>query len=426
MKKVKQVKTSWESKPVCRSDSDKVITITTSPPPTTTTTTWAEPPEGTDDIPYSVPSVWPTGDISIPSVWPTLEDDFDGKIREGLSFDDVLIVPKYSEVISRADPDISSELTMQDNRKEYTLKVPVLSAPMYHISGDRMSSALDEIGALCVIHRFCTIKEQCEFVDKSIAKIKAAAIGMSGDYYERACELVKHGVNILCIEVAQAHHILARKAIERIKSNFPDIMLICGNVSTYDGTYYLAESGSDLIKIGTGSGNNCDTNLVTSCGMPQLSAIIESSRAKRDYEHKTEKGVGLISDGGIKTPGNAGVALGLGCSAIMAGFLLAATEETPTDIISSPERPFQLYKKYAGSASYEIKKKFGQNKKKVDIAEGSEILVPFRGSVKNIVEEFAAGLRTVLSYNGSHNLDEFRKNMELIRKPYIRRDRNFI
>ena len=243
-----------------------------------------------------------------------------------------------------------------------------------------------------------------------------AAIGATGDFLERAAELVKAHVDVIVIDIAHGHSTVMAKAIDAFRQNFADVELVAGNVATADGVRFLAERGVNAIKVGIGPGGGCTTRLTTSFGVPQLQALVECRQGAGDH------GVPLIADGGIKRHGAILEALLFGGDTVMLGSMFAGTEETPGDVVQksvvlpdqqrSVKVPFKVLR---GMASIQaIRDRLDvEDDEVVDLealgAEGTEVSVPARGSVRPIVHDILKHLCSSISYGGARSLDELRQ-----------------
>jgi len=241
-----------------------------------------------------------------------------------------------------------------------------------------------------------------------------AAIGVKGDFLERARALEKVEVDVLVLDIAHGHSLHAIEAIRKIKKNL-DIPLIAGNVATQQGTLDLIKAGADSIKVGVGSGSICITRIVTGSGVPQLTALVDCAQVTSEY------GVTLIADGGIRNSGDITKALVAGADTVMVGSLLAGTDESPGEIVY---RGNYRYKVTRGMASMAARKdqlarssKINVGNQEIDdyVPEGVEAIVPYKGSAVNVVRQLVGGLRSGLSYCGASNLQELRKNGEFVR-----------
>ena len=255
-----------------------------------------------------------------------------------------------------------------------------------------------------------------------------AAIGATGDYLERAAELVKENVDALVVDSAHGHSARVLEAVKEVKAKFPEIDLIAGNVGTFDGACELARAGADAIKVGIGPGSICTTRVVTGAGMPQLTAIAESYRATKDA------GVPVIADGGIKYSGDITKALAAGASAVMIGSMFAGTDESPGELILYQGRTFKSYRGMGslGAMAAGSSDRYFQNAaEEASVAvpnmaadpnrlgklvpEGIEGRVPYRGSVSMILYQMVGGLKSGMGYCGCASLPELLQKTRFVR-----------
>jgi IMP dehydrogenase len=457
-----------------------------------------------------------------------------GPIPEGLTFDDVLLVPGKSSVLP-ADADTRTHLT-----RTIALNIPIVAAAMDTVSESRLAIAIARQGGLGFIHRNMTIERQVEEVDKvkrsesgmivdpvtispeisirealeimtkyrisglpvtrgtklvgiltnrdmrfernhdqpvsevmtrenlvtvpvgttlegaerilqkrriekllvvdSAFNLKGlitvkdiqkkleypnatkddqgrlrvgAAVGATGDYLERAQELAKTQVDILAIDTAHGHTSRVMEAIRRVKKALPEMPLLAGNVATEDGARDLIALGIDGLKVGIGPGSICTTRIVTGAGVPQITAILDASRAAR------EAGIPIIADGGIKFSGDITKAIAAGASAVMIGGLFAGTEEAPGETILYQGRTFKAYRGMgsigameAGSADRYAQESAATGK---SVPEGIEGQVPYKGPLSGLVEQLVGGLRSGMGYCGAANLRELQENSHFVR-----------
>lgn len=329
------------------------------------------------------------------------------------TFDDIQIIPIYSEVASRSSCNIRSRFT-----KNYSVAAPYVSAPMDTATDLEMASFMMGYGGVGVLHRFMPIEEQAKKVTEiKLSRIThgmvysdpeaivCAAIGATGDYQERAKEIVSAGAVVLLIDVAHGNTKQVKDALQWCKQNLPDYVdIIAGNVATREGARNLAEWGADAVRVGIGNGSLCETRIRTGIGVPQVTALIECIRGVEESCYD----VPIIADGGMKVPGDIAKALSLGADTIMIGSLLSGTKESPGEIQKIGMWPNeQLFKKYRGSASAETKKTHGMEDKNV---EGNSKLIPYKGKAKRILDDISDGLRSSMSYVNATNLTEFRTN----------------
>jgi len=323
-------------------------------------------------------------------------------IKETLSFDDVLLVPGYSDIESRSQVDIGNDLD-----DAIHLDLPVISSPMDTISGVEMCITMAKLGGLAVLHRYNAISEQCQ----KVAQIKealteihtiAAAIGVTNDYRERARELVSAGIDALCIDVAHGHHSMMERAIKAIKDAYGDkIHVMAGNVATLEGFDALASWGADSVRVGIGGGSICSTRLVSGHGVPTFQSILDISNTT--YETK------IIADGGLKTSGDIVKALAAGADFVMLGSMLAGTEETPGEKLTNARG--ESYKVYRGMASSQAQFEW---RGKSSTPEGVSSTVFCKGPLTTVIEDIAGGLRSGLSYSGARSIQEFRNTAKFL------------
>ena len=450
----------------------------------------------------------------------------------GLSFDDVLLVPKKNSFGSRSKVSLKSRLT-----KRIYLNVPVASANMDTITESRLAIAMAQNGAIGVIHRFNTIEGEAAEVrkvkrhnsyiihepytvsaNKSVGYVKTASqmYGVSGfpvlegkkllgivtkrdlwfadegkqvsevmtkkkdmilveqdkikkyddfadvfkkykvekvpiinkkgelvgmvtvkdvinmkdgratksrdgtlmvgaavgvkDALERAEAMVNAGADLLVIDIAHGHSTTVIETIKKIKKNF-SIELIAGNIATYDGAAELMSHGADAVKVGIGPGSVCTTRIVTGSGVPQLTAISWAHKAAEEH------GVPIIADGGIRNSGDIAKALAAGASSVMIGRMFAGTEESPGSTIMKEGKRYKFYRGMSSISANNKKLEIDGSDFEISdvVGEGNETFVPYTGSAKVVLEQIVGGLRSAFSYSGAKNIDELRRNAELIR-----------
>jgi IMP dehydrogenase len=458
-------------------------------------------------------------------------------IREGLTFDDVLLVPKRSPIVSRSQTNLRTKLS-----RKITLNIPIISANMETVTESGMAIALAREGGIGIIHRFITIEDQVDEIlkvkrsesvmieqpytikpdvtmaearkamaeygvsgllveeegklagiitrrditfeknnkrkvsermtkdvitakagttieqakeilhnqrieklpvvddkkrivglitSKDILKMEqyphaskdkkgrllvGAAVGIKGDYLERTEALLEAGADVLVVDIAHGHSENAITTVHMIKKAFPDCELVAGNVATGDGARDLIKAGVDAVKVGVGSGSICITRVVTGSGVPQLTAVIDSVKVAKDYD------IPVISDGGIRNSGDITKALAAGASSVMVGSLFGGTDESPGKTLVKNGKKFKMYRGMASFYASLGRKYREEGSQVVDsddlndyVPEGVEAMVPYKGSVVEIVRQLAAGLRSGLSYCGAKTIPEMQKNAEFIK-----------
>ena len=249
------------------------------------------------------------------------------KIKFALTYDDVLLVPKYSDIESRNDICVGNNL--DDNCR---FELPIISAPMDTVTGAAMAIKMAAKGGLGIIHRYNTIHQQVTLINATIKasnnRLVGAAVGVTGDYLERAVNIFDAGARIICIDVAHGHHVLVRDAIKSIRSELDDrVHIMAGNVATLDGFNDLSDWGADSIRCNIGGGSICSTRVQTGHGVPGLQTVFDCAQSDRDTK--------IIADGGIRTSGDIVKALAAGADFVMLGSLLAGTDESPGEKLTT-------------------------------------------------------------------------------------------
>tara|TARA_B100000902_G_C27180556_1_gene848704 strand:- start:49 stop:1128 length:1080 start_codon:yes stop_codon:yes gene_type:complete len=331
-------------------------------------------------------------------------------IKEALTFDDVLLLPKYSNILP-SNTNIFLQLT-----KKISLKVPFLSSAMDTVTESKMAIAIAEEGGLGIIHRNLDIAKQ----SKEIKKVKnknlyvGAAIGTNIEDLDRARSLVSNGADLIVIDTAHGHSEKVLKTLTKIKKIIKNVPICVGNIATGDAAKELYNSGADIIKVGIGPGSICTTRMVAGIGVPQISAIMEVKKTLK------KKNIKIISDGGIKFSGDIAKAIAAGADAIMMGSIFAGTDESPGKKFRSNGK---IYKKYrgmgsigamsSGSANRYFQKNFKDKSKFVP--EGVEGRVEYKGKVSKIIYQLQGGLRSSMGYIGAKNLSEINKKAKFIK-----------
>ncbi|MBI1663645.1 MAG: IMP dehydrogenase [Nitrosopumilus sp.] len=458
------------------------------------------------------------------------------EFKEGLTFDDVLLVPKYSDITSRSQTDLSTKLS-----RNITINIPFVSANMDTVTESSMAATMARAGGIGIIHRFLTIQEQANEVlkvkrsgsvmienpysissDKSIqdaldyaenkeisgllvvdsnskligivterdllfagsngtiadvmtkdvvtakpgvslddAKdilhkhrieklpiiddsgiikglitskditnntdypnaskdkkgrpLVGAAVGVKGDFLERSESLLDAGADVLVVDIAHGHSENAISTIRNIKKAFPNCELIAGNIATAQGAEDLIKAGVDAVKVGVGSGSICITRVITGSGVPQLTAVMNCAKIGNDH------GIPIISDGGTRTSGDATKALAAGASSVMVGSMLGGTDESPGTVLTKNGKRFKVYRGMASLAASIGRKSKETGSISLDddlndyVAEGVEAMVPYKGTVTDILKQLAGGVRSGLSYCGAHTIPQMQENAEFIK-----------
>ena len=458
------------------------------------------------------------------------------EFKEGLTFDDVLLVPKYSDITSRSQTNLSTKLS-----RNISINIPFVSANMDTVTESSMAVAMARAGGIGIIHRFLTIEEQANEVlkvkrsgsvmienpysisleksikdaldyaedkeisgllvvdsnsklvgivterdllfansngsisdimtkdvvtakpgvaldeakqilhqhrieklpivddsgiikglitskditnnadfpnaskDKKGSPLVGAAVGVKGDFLERTESLLEAGTDVLVVDIAHGHSENAISAIKNIKKAFPDCELIAGNIATAQGTEDLIKAGVDAVKVGVGSGSICITRVITGSGVPQLTAVMDCAKIGNDY------GIPIISDGGTRTSGDATKALASGASSVMVGSMLGGTDESPGTVLTKNGKRFKVYRGMASLAASIGRKSKETGSFSFDddlndyVAEGVEAMVPYKGTVVDILKQLSGGVRSGLSYCGAHSIPQMQENAEFIK-----------
>ena len=458
------------------------------------------------------------------------------EFKEGLTFDDVLLVPKYSDITSRSQTNLGTKLS-----RNISINIPFVSANMDTVTESSMAVAMARAGGIGIVHRFLTIKEQANEVlkvkrsgsviienpysinleksiqdaqeyaedkgvsgllvvdsasklvgivterdllfantrgtindimtkdvvtakpgvtldeakeilhkhrveklpivdDSGIIKglitskditnnadfpnaskdtkgrpLVGAAVGVKGDFLERSESLLESGVDVLVVDIAHGHSENAISTVRNIKKAFPDCELIAGNIATAQGAEDLIKAGVDAVKVGVGSGSICITRVITGSGVPQLTAVMDCAKIGNDY------GVPIISDGGTRTSGDATKALASGASSVMVGSMLGGTDESPGTVLTKNGKRFKVYRGMASLAASIGRKSKETGSLSFDddlndyVAEGVEAMVPYKGTVVDILKQLSGGVRSGLSYCGAHTIPQMQENAEFIK-----------
>ena len=458
------------------------------------------------------------------------------EFKEGLTFDDVLLVPKYSDITSRSQTNLGTKLS-----RNISINIPFVSANMDTVTESSMAVAMARAGGIGIVHRFLTIKEQANEVlkvkrsgsviienpysinleksiqdaqeyaedkgvsgllvidsasklvgivterdllfantrgtindimtkdvvtakpgvtldeakkilhkhrveklpivdDSGIIKglitskditnnadfpnaskdtkgrpLVGAAVGVKGDFLERSESLLESGVDVLVVDIAHGHSENAISTVRNIKKAFPDCELIAGNIATAQGAEDLIKAGVDAVKVGVGSGSICITRVITGSGVPQLTAVMDCAKIGNDY------GIPIISDGGTRTSGDATKALASGASSVMIGSMLGGTDESPGTVLTKNGKRFKVYRGMASLAASIGRKSKETGSLSFDddlndyVAEGVEAMVPYKGTVVDILKQLSGGVRSGLSYCGAHTIPQMQENAEFIK-----------
>jgi IMP dehydrogenase len=314
-------------------------------------------------------------------------------IREALSFDDVLLVPKYSEVYSRSNVDTT--VIFKSDKFEFVFRHPIIPANMRDISGVDLVKAIAKDEGLGLLHRFMDYKYIISLSEELIKEHPdniGYSVGVKNEDYNLVESLIKNGAKIICIDVAHGHHIMVKNMINHIRFCGGDnILIIAGNVATSCGAKYLWDNGANIVKCGIGNGGLCTTRIVTGIGVPQFTAICDIWDEFELLKNPSDKGI--ISDGSIKSSGDIGKALTKSHMVMSGGQFAGTIEASGKTIINNGI----ICKEYAGSSTH-----------KTSHIEGVKANVPIKGSCIDVVNNLLEGLKSTCSYQDVSNLEDLK------------------
>ena len=341
-------------------------------------------------------------------------------MKQGLTFNDVLLIPQYSEVLPK---DVLVKTTLAG----LVLPIPILSSAMDTVTEAPLAIALANAGGLGILHKNLSIEGQTSHVqtvkqalpsgstpavDAKQRLLVGAAVGVSDDSLQRVAALVDAGVDIITIDSAHGHSKGVIDTVKAVRNAYPNLPIIGGNVVTKEATKALIEAGASAIKVGVGPGSICTTRIVAGVGVPQVTAVMDVAEVTKAHH------VDLIADGGIQTSGDIVKALAAGASVVMLGGLLAATEEAPGELVIKDGK---RYKTYEGMGSLSAMKRGSKDRyfqthteaKKL-VAEGVEGLVLEKGPLADVVYQLIGGLRQGMGYLGANDLNALQANASFV------------
>ena len=331
-----------------------------------------------------------------------------------LTFDDVLLVPAYSEVLPR---EVSTKAHFTRN---ISLNIPIVSAAMDTVSEKAMAIMLARKGGISVVHKNMGIEAQA----RQIREVKeypaegdkipcldaegrlrvAAGVGITADVLDRVTALVEAGVDAIVLDSAHGDSHGVVEALIKIKAVYPELDTVVGNIATAEAAVRLIEAGADSLKVGIGPGSICTTRIIAGVGVPQISAIYDVAKAAEG------SGVPVIADGGLRYSGDIVKALAAGGDSVMIGSMFAGTDEAPGEIFEENGRKF---KSYRGMGSVDAMKagsrdryfQDGEDSTKKLVPEGVVARVPYKGSVGDIIYQLVGGIRSGMGYCGAADID---------------------
>ncbi|MCM0582824.1 IMP dehydrogenase [Weissella diestrammenae] len=340
-------------------------------------------------------------------------------VQLGLTFDDVLMVPAASAVLPNS-------VSLQTNlTPTLRLNIPVLSSAMDTVTESRLAIRLAQLGGMGVIHKNMLIEQQAAEVKRVKAApvdlglnpaaatdnegrlLVAGAVGVTSDTINRVEALYQAGVDAIVLDSAHGHSEGVLKKVREVRTTFPQINIIAGNVATGAGTQALYDAGADVVKVGIGPGSICTTRVVAGVGVPQITAILEASAVA------AQNGKSIIADGGMKYSGDIVKAIAAGGNAVMLGSMLAGTDETPGDVIED-EKNGNKYKSYRGMGSIAAmengsKDRYFQgeiNEANKMVPEGIEARTAYKGTLADVIFQIIGGLRSGMGYTGAGSIND--------------------
>lgn len=339
-----------------------------------------------------------------------------------LSYDDVLLVPQFSNLVSRTEVDLSCKFALPLNTgsiNELKLKYPIMSAAMDTVTGDAMAREIGRIGGIGIIHRFQSVEDRMRAINNARIFVDTdeppnipvgVAVGLKDSIDD--CVDLSHTADILALDVAHADAIEVIRFTEKLRKHIvPTCFLMVGNIATRFAAQRLIDAGANILKVGIGGGAVCKTRTVTGFGVPNVTAIMYAreavnQRGAGDY-------VSVVADGGIRGSADIAKAMAAGANCVMLGSLLAGTSEAPGNIEVNENG--EAYKMYRGMASNSAQVDFKGKLTEGTVPEGVSTLIPFKGQIKPIVEDLMGGLRSSFTYGDAKNCMEFYQNTTFVR-----------
>ena len=335
------------------------------------------------------------------------------------SFDDVMIVPTYSELRSRSIPDIKT------NVAGLSLAAPIISSPMDTVTGSKMAHTMALNGGLGILHRFLSKEDRANMIHRLIElseKDRSAisqptivpAIGVGESERERFLYLLskfKEQLSAVAIDVANGDSSYMVEMVRWVKDiTHGEMPVIAGNVATGEAFVRLAEAGVNAVRVGIGGGSICKTRIMTGIGVPTLASVVDCYQAR--LSNSLYGNVSIIADGGIRYPADLVKSLASGADAIIAGQIFAATLDAPGEISMINGSKVKVYR---GMASKEVQEDRRGGLRPGTCAEGVSTYIPLKGKARYVIDEFCGGLRSAMTYVNARNLIGLRENSRFIR-----------
>jgi IMP dehydrogenase len=317
--------------------------------------------------------------------------------KNALCFDDILLVPQQSEVISRHKVDLSMSIGYGD--REIVLGLPIIASPMDTVCDFEMCIVMSNVGGLGIMHRYMP-KDILIEKTKRLADAEyrfGVSVGATNGYLSDAIDLYDAGARIILVDIANGHSHYAIESVMNIRKALPeDLHIMAGNVATAEGFVKLSDAGADSIRVGIGGGSACTTRIVSGHGVPTLSSVMEISDYMMFADYQT---CSIIADGGIRNSGDMIKSFAAGADAVMVGSMFAGTDESPGEILIDGKG--HEVKMFRGMASASAQKDM---QGRVSVSEGVSTTIPYKGSVKHILDSIRGGLGSGCSYSGTESL----------------------
>jgi IMP dehydrogenase len=315
-------------------------------------------------------------------------------MREALTFDDVALVPRYNNVQSRTEPDLSTWLT-----RNLKIGMPLVPANMDTVIGPELAQVIVSNGGIPIFHRFTNLETQKKWVEEFQGKVVlSCGIGKT-DEVARILDLGAVGI---CFDVAHGHSEKMVNLVGWVKTHYPNVEVIAGNVCTARAYHDLVNAGADAVKVGIGPGAACTTRVVTGFGVPQFTAIKDCAEEAQHFR------VPVIADGGIRTSADIVKALAAGASTVMMGKVFALTDESAAEKLNGRA-------KYRGQASEDFQNEYYGGLKEKTVAEGTDFWAPVTDSAQAVIDQFLGGLRSGMTYAGARDIKELQRKAEFVK-----------
>ena len=325
-----------------------------------------------------------------------------------LTFDDVLIRPKRSTLVSRSEVDLTRPFKFKHTNKTWS-GVPIFSANMDTTGTFNTAKALEKFGIITAIHKFYSIEDWKSNLEHLDPKYITVTVGTSDEEFQKAKEIftINDDIDFLCLDVANGYREDFLQAIYKFRNEFPEKIIIAGNIATREMTEAIILAGADIVKVGIGPGSVCTTRKVAGVGYPQLSAISECADAAHGL------GGHVISDGGCKFPGDVSKAFGAGADFVMLGGMFAGHEESGGELVT--ESNGKKYKDFYGMSSELAQQRYYGDVAKHRASEGKKVRLEYKGNIENTVQSILGGMRSACSYVGAKTLKDLPKCTTFIR-----------